>query len=582
MLNLLRHRSLSILLALSLGIALLAGCNLYFDVDTVDQPWPIQEGDTDVDTNANQPDPDVGPDVGGEDADTGDCPPLSPSEIQAACDEANLQCGDFSVVDECGESVDVSCGECPDTDQCISGICQCIDESNTEFCAAQGDNFDVACGLISASGQCGEERTVDCGGCGDDAACIDHRCQACEVDCQDKCGMVPDGCGDFVDCSEDPDGVSCEAQDSCIDFACVNDDCTPIEDCDGIDASCGTVVDGCGGTIDCPTCSEGEECAPSNQCVCVSESDQELCDALELGCGEASTTDRCGFERNIDCGGCDGGEACNPVDSQCVDPDCVGRDLSSDFFNCGACGNTCASDETCDDGTCEAFACPEDQGAASGCAPVGPDPCSAEDQACQFTISTSTQPITVLFACQPTDNLGDVGVDEVCSSAARCQQGLHCIGWRSSGSVCSTPCRRRDHVGCDDDGTYCTDSFATDPERQMQEYGFCRPRCSPQDPESCPSNDRCTADPAFPDGTCQPHFRCMENGGSAGKSSGDSCDRANLNQDGCPFGLTCFPAGDDNADICVRPCQADSDCSSSESCQNGDAPWSEMRYCSAS
>ena len=59
---------------------------------------------------------------------------------------------------------------------------------------------------------------------------------------------------------------------------------------------------------------------------------------------------------------------------------------------------------------------------------------------------------------------------------------------------------------------------------------------------------------------------------------GSSCDRNLLVNDGCPPELTCFPAGAEGGDVCVRPCATGS-CPGGTACLNGEEPWQAFRYC---
>ncbi|MBM4778089.1 MAG: hypothetical protein GQE15_10360 [Archangiaceae bacterium] len=123
------------------------------------------------------------------------------------------------------------------------------------------------------------------------------------------CGQQPDGCGGFVSCVC-AKGQQCVAQ-RCVDLprdagltvdaglrldAGVTVDagsCLPTS-CTARGAVCGSLADGCGGTLDCGTCGNGASCQ-QNACVCAGGAEQ---------CGDGVDND------------CDGN-----VD--CADPDCA-------------------------------------------------------------------------------------------------------------------------------------------------------------------------------------------------------------------------------------------------------------------
>ena len=78
----------------------------------------------------------------------------------------------------------------------------------------------------------------------------------------DNCGTVPDGCGGTVNCG------TCMAPQTCGGGSPTNPNvcgCTPTATCPAGD-NCGSVPDGCGGTINCGTCGAGSTCT-NNQCV---------------------------------------------------------------------------------------------------------------------------------------------------------------------------------------------------------------------------------------------------------------------------------------------------------------------------
>ena len=115
--------------------------------------------------------------------------------------------------------------------------------------------------------------------------------------------QICDGvCSDLTSDNKNCDGCgkACAAGSACIGSTCTA--CVP-RTCKEIGATCGTISDRCGGTIDCGACSSIGVCNASNSCDC-----------------------------SVTCG-----------------PYCV--DSKSDPRNCGTCGNVCASGN-CTGGTC--------------------------------------------------------------------------------------------------------------------------------------------------------------------------------------------------------------------------------------
>jgi hypothetical protein len=118
----------------------------------------------------------------------------------------------------------------------------------------------VACGT-TVSNNCGG--TQFCG-CATGAFCISGTCckpATAAVACQGRtCGTVSDGCGGTITC-----GPTCP----CL---------TQAQAC-GTTLSCGTVSNGCGGTVSCGTCAAGFSCS-GGQCVKV-----RACPAGLVNCG---------------------------------------------------------------------------------------------------------------------------------------------------------------------------------------------------------------------------------------------------------------------------------------------------------
>jgi hypothetical protein len=127
------------------------------------------------------------------------------------------------------------------------------------------------------------------------------------------CGPVGDGCGGMLDCG------SCTKPQTCggggTPFVCGGQaGCIPLT-CAQLGLACGPAGDGCGGSLDCGSCTGGKTCGGGGTpgvcgmftgggmgggCV------PKTCAVLGYKCG--MTGDGCG--NTIDCGNCPTGQIC--------------------------------------------------------------------------------------------------------------------------------------------------------------------------------------------------------------------------------------------------------------------------------
>jgi hypothetical protein len=171
-------------------------------------------------------------------------------------------------------------------------------------------------------------------GCEPGFSCQSYHCAACEPDpsfCDTHCGATVDNCNNPLEtpcpdlCGELSPGSICYGGGCC----------TPQTECSG---QCGTISDGCGGTLDCGNNCEGTnvECGSDNHC----------CTANPDACGDA----QCGTVWNncnyIECGSpCESGQTC--LKNKCASSECQAQG-----FDCGTIFNDAAGEtETC--GFCE-------------------------------------------------------------------------------------------------------------------------------------------------------------------------------------------------------------------------------------
>ena len=235
---------------------------------------------------------------GGGSQATGGTPATGGTTANDSCQVSGTKlCGDTCVIPSptTGCSLD-SCDPCPVVE---NGSMSCVDS---------------ACDL-----QCDDGYVEDMGTCVADISCSDGAQNGTETDVD--CG------GDCPPCD---DGKACELDSDCVDGLLCNGttgasvcSCEPKTQCDL--NVCGTVSDGCGGTLDCGS--------PKTQC------DVNECGMVSDGCG--STLD-CGSPKT-QCGS----NACGTVSDGCGSTlDCgAARDV------CPKCGllqsACCKSDGTC-------------------------------------------------------------------------------------------------------------------------------------------------------------------------------------------------------------------------------------------
>jgi hypothetical protein len=404
------------------------------------------------------------------------------------------RCG--TLPDGCGGTV--SCGTCPGNTPCeldssgTAGYCSLV---CTPFTFAQICGGPNACGI----GPDGCGGTVTCGTCAVGTRCVipdggtSGTCEpsgcvpytAIAACGNNVCGSVPDGCGGTVSCGTCPSGT-CVIPDGGTAGTCAN--CTPL--CNG--KQCGP--DGCGGT--CGTCPSGQGCSfPSQTCA--------ACGVCQNGqnCGQAE--DLC-FNL-IFCGTCSAGQVCDNAakPAQCCTQQptsvtCAGKNCGGVWDNCGiqvSCG-TCSAGTTCSNPG--GGVCVGDAGAGdAGCTPRTTCPpgvtCGSVPDGCGGTVACGAcnagqvcnaggccTPVAAATACG-TRACGAVsdgcGGEIQCGS---CPAGMAC----GAGGTCVP--------GCDASSTtlacLATQDKSTSPPGTQ---------CS-----SCVQNNGCL-DPAQQGGTCE-------------------------------------------------------------------------------
>jgi N-acetylneuraminic acid mutarotase len=169
-----------------------------------------------------------------------------------------------------------------------------------------------------------------------------------------NCGPVGDGCGGVLNCG------TCTAPQTCggagTSSVCgtavpAGGACVPLT-CSQLATSCGPAGDGCGGQLNCGTCTSPQTCggagtsgvcgAPPSTCT------PRTCASLGMNCGPAS--DSCGGLLN--CGTCTLPKTCGGggIAGVCGPAACVPKTCSQLGKNCGPVSDGCGGLLSC--GTC--------------------------------------------------------------------------------------------------------------------------------------------------------------------------------------------------------------------------------------
>ena len=194
---------------------------------------------------------------------------------------------------------------------------------------------------------------------------------------QKSCGTITDGCSGTLDCGQCGAGQSCGGDG--VANVCGNGSCTPMT-CADVGATCGAVSDGCAAVLDCGVCTAPQTCGGggvANQCgrtctpaTCANRN--ATCGMIDDGCGQS-----------LDCGtctapdSCGGGGIANRCGQGCTPASCTDRNANCGMVDDG-CGNMilcgrCTSPETCGGGgtanqcgrNCQPTTC-QDQSAECG------------------------------------------------------------------------------------------------------------------------------------------------------------------------------------------------------------------------
>ena len=184
--------------------------------------------------------------VGEECATDGIANRCGPPEPPWQCVVEQRECGQTSAT--CGGKL-FNCGSCIKPDVCNSnGKCgaPCAPKLPAAADARECGSFDDGCnGKLSKD--CPKTAKGAKEVCKADGSCC--AAKTCADDYKNQCGTgLPDGCGSTIDCGCGTAGVcSTKAAGS-------SGTCCQKHDCSFYPGQCGTLNDGCGGTITCNTC----------------------------------------------------------------------------------------------------------------------------------------------------------------------------------------------------------------------------------------------------------------------------------------------------------------------------------------
>jgi hypothetical protein len=135
-------------------------------------------------------------------------------------------------------------------------------------------------------------------------SCSPTTCAALGKDC----GSVPDGCGGTLSCGGCASGLSCGGAGTPNVCGSLST-CQPAT-CAASGKTCGAISDGCGGTVECGECPAGEACGAGglpNVCGVIATCTPVTCAAQQKTCG--TIPDGCGGA--LACGDCTGaGQTC--------------------------------------------------------------------------------------------------------------------------------------------------------------------------------------------------------------------------------------------------------------------------------
>lgn len=280
-----------------------------------------------------------------------------------------------------------------------------------------------------------------------------------------QCGIaeVVDSCQQArqLDCGTCPSPSTCdEATNLCS--------CVPQSDeelCNTLEYDCGaiTLFDNCGELreIQCGSCGEGIACE-NNRCDgCVSESSDDFCTRLGATCGTVSAADNCGIEREVVCGQCDPStEVCSPMTQTCecvpeTDPQLCGKNNK----DCGTFTTTdrCGEMKSVDCGPCSSGECQENQ--CTVCTPESDESFCAR----QNVVCGAAQGMDNCGTSRTVSDCGPCGTAEICDASGQCECPTPRCEPGACGTVSNACGATRDCGSCSILGQVCSNNTCSCP-----------------------------------------------------------------------------------------------------------------------
>jgi hypothetical protein len=295
--------------------------------------------------------------------DTPTCTPRTCAQAGATCGPIGDGCGG---VLQCGTCVaPQTCGGGGTPNQCGGGCTPITCAQQGLSCGAAGDG----CGGVLQCGTCVAPQT--CGGGGTPGQCGAPTCTPRTCASQGiQCGPAGDGCGNLLQCGACVSPLSCGGGGQ-PGICGANDagKCAVIS-CATQGISCGPAGDGCGGLLQCGTCTPPQTCGGGGQPgVCGAPTcTPRTCAQANASCGPIA--DGCGGV--VDCGVCVAPQTCGGggTPNQCGAPNCTPRTCAQAGANCGPVADGCGAIINC--GECTAPQTCGGTGVPSVCGGGGP------------------------------------------------------------------------------------------------------------------------------------------------------------------------------------------------------------------
>ncbi|HEY0707157.1 MAG TPA: hypothetical protein VGG33_10180, partial [Polyangia bacterium] len=352
---------------------------------------------------------------------------------------------------------------------------------------------------------------------------------ACMMAGGQYCGTIGNGCGGTLECGACPAGEVCGGGGTANVCAKTDPNCVPITCAQTGGKYCGKIGNGCGGTLDCGDCAAGQTCGANSPQVCgVADANCKPITCAQTGgryCGKVG--DGCGKE--LDCGECIAGTTCGgagtpnvcgkPVDTTCVPLTCT--PAGGKF--CGVIGDGCG--KTIDCGACDPGTTCGGAGTPGVCDKAPPPNC--DPLVCQQPGGKYCG--LVGDGCNKTIDCGGCPAGQTCGGG-----GTPGLCGAPGPAVCQpVTCQQPGGQYCGSIGDGCGKTI---------------------DCGACPSGDTCGGGGIAnvcgrPGNTCQPITCAQTNGQYCGKI-GDGCGKT-IDCGACPAGEICGAGG--VSGVCAKP-----------------------------